>query len=166
MGEEAAVKKVGLEMKYLPRIALGLIFVIAFLMLLHIRTLTWIFLILTDIMLLGYWCYLKNRAEAATMVDEVKKSIAEKVEAQEAADSTEDPVFTSAEIPLSTKEIQGKLSKLSKRPKPKVEKKEEKESNTTESKDETGEDAAEKTEAAEETKDTEGTDEETVSTDN
>merc|ERR1712238_432379 len=28
--EEAAVKKVGLEMKYLPRIALGLIFVIAF----------------------------------------------------------------------------------------------------------------------------------------
>jgi len=61
--EEAAVKKVGLEMKYLPRIALGLIFVIAFLMLLHIRTLTWIFLILTDIMLLGYWCYLKNRAE-------------------------------------------------------------------------------------------------------
>lgn len=107
----------------------------------------------------------EERAEVATMVDEVKKSIAEKVEAQEAADSTEDPVFTSAEIPLLTKEIQGKLSKLSKRPKPKVEKKEEKESNTTESKDETGEGATEKAEAAEETKDTEGNDEETVSTD-
>jgi len=77
----------------------------------------------------------EERADVAAKVDEVKKSLAEKVEAQAAADPTEDPVLTSAEIPPMTKEIQGILSKLSKRPKPKVEKNEEEDSNSTESKD-------------------------------
>jgi len=62
----------------------------------------------------------EERADVVAKVEEVKKSIAEKEEAQAAADPTEDPVFTSDEIPLLTKEIQGILSKLSKRPKPKA----------------------------------------------
>lgn len=102
----------------------------------------------------------EERADVVTKVDEVKKSIAEKEEAQAAADPAEDPVYTSDEIPLMTKEIQGILSKLSKRPKPKVEKKEEKdaESNSTEKEGGDGEDSAE------ETKDTDNDDKETENT--
>jgi len=106
----------------------------------------------------------EERADAAAKVEEVKKTLAEKVEAQAAADPTEDPVLTSAEIPLMTKEIQGILSKLSKRPKPKVEKKDAedtnstdaKDSNSTESKDEEG--ATEETEGDDSEKESEATD--------
>merc|ERR1712038_541864 len=87
----------------------------------------------------------EERADVATKVEEVKKMLAEKVEAQAAADPAEDPVLTSAEIPLMTKEIQGILSKLSKRPKPKVEKKDAEDSNSTES--EEGEDSTEEDKA-------------------
>ena len=61
--EESAIKSVGLQMKYLPRIVLGLIVFIALLMLLQLRTLTWIFLLGTDGFLFSYWSYLKYRAE-------------------------------------------------------------------------------------------------------
>jgi len=105
----------------------------------------------------------EERANIVEKVDEVKKAIAEKEEAQAAADPTEDPVYKSAEIPLMTKEIHTILSKLSKRPKPKAEKKNEtdvkNEGNSTEKKDDAGEDSAE------ETKDTDDGDEETKDTD-
>jgi len=100
----------------------------------------------------------EERADVAAKVEEVKKTLAEKVEAQAAADPTEDPVLTSAEIPLMTKDIQSILSKLSKRPKPKVEKKDEGDSNSTESKDEEGADSTEENDvddADEDTNDTE-----------
>jgi len=102
-----------------------------------------------------------ERLNVVTKVDEVKKSMAEKEEAQAAVGPDEDPVYTSAEIPPMTKEIQGILSKLSKRPKPKEEKKEEKDtkSNSTEKEGEAAEDSAE------ETKDSDGEDEETKDTD-
>jgi len=102
-----------------------------------------------------------ERLNVVTKVDEVKKSMAEKEEAQAAVGLDEDPVYTSAEIPPMTKEIQGILSKLSKRPKPKEEKKEEKDtkSNSTGKEGEAAEDSAE------ETKDSDGEDEETKDTD-
>merc|ERR1712038_796158 len=112
----------------------------------------------------------EERADVATKVEEVKKTLAEKVEAQAAADPTEDPVLTSAEIPLMTKEIQGILSKLSKRPKPKVEKKDTEDSNSTETKDEEGSNSTKEgdvddseetkgTDTEEEAKDADGEDE-------
>ena len=61
--EEAAVKAIGLEMKYIPRIILALIFFIALLILLHIKALTWFFLISVNAGLLYYWIRLKYRAE-------------------------------------------------------------------------------------------------------
>merc|ERR1712176_504369 len=85
----------------------------------------------------------EERADVLSKVEDVKNTLLEKEEAQAAADPSEDPVFTSAEVPLLTKEIQSLLSKLSKRPKPKVEKKNETESdanaNSTESTDKEGE---------------------------
>jgi len=103
----------------------------------------------------------EERTDVATKVEEVKKTLAEKVEAQTAADPTEDPVLTSAEIPLMTKEIQGILSKLSKRPKPKVEKKDDEDTNSTESKDGEGANSTEKTDLDDaETENTDDTDKE------
>jgi len=81
----------------------------------------------------------EERNDVLSKVEDVKKSIIEKEEKQASASPYEDPVFTSAEVPLMTKEIQGILSKLSKRPKPKVEKKNETETesnaNSTEAED-------------------------------
>merc|ERR1712176_822737 len=87
----------------------------------------------------------EERADVLSKVEDVKNTLLEKEEAQAAADPSEDPVFTSAEVPLLTKEIQALLSKLSKRPKPKpkVEKKNETDSdakaNSTESTEKEGE---------------------------
>jgi len=100
----------------------------------------------------------EERADVVTKVEEVKKALAEKVEAQAAADPTEDSVLTSAEIPLMTKEIQGILSKLSKRPKPKVEKKDAEDSNSTKSEDGEGTNSTEETDVDDADKDTENTD--------
>merc|ERR1712157_608821 len=61
----------------------------------------------------------EERADVLSKVEDVKNTLLEKEEAQAAADPSEDPVFTSAEVPLLTKDIQALLSKLSKRPKPK-----------------------------------------------
>merc|ERR1712232_1004001 len=57
--EETAVKKVGLEMKYIPRVVLGLIIFISLLMLVKAKALTWFCLILADTSLFAYWSYLK-----------------------------------------------------------------------------------------------------------
>merc|ERR1712038_66797 len=83
----------------------------------------------------------EERNEVISKVDDVRTWISEKEEAQAANDPTTDPVFTSAEVPLQTKEIQAIVSKLSRRPKPapKKEKKEEKK-NETDSSDENKED--------------------------
>ena len=66
--EEAAVKSVGLEMKYIPRIILALIFFIALLILLHVKALTWFFLLSVNAGLLYYWTRLKYRAEGKVEV--------------------------------------------------------------------------------------------------
>merc|ERR1712165_52591 len=83
----------------------------------------------------------EERNSVVEKVDDVRTWISEKEEAQAANDPTTDPVFTSAEVPLQTKEIQAIVSKLSRRPKPapKKEKKEEKK-NETDSSDENKED--------------------------
>jgi len=75
----------------------------------------------------------EERTDIITKVEDVRKLLLEKEEAQAAADPTADPVFTSADLPLLTKDIQSKLSTLSKRPKPKVEAKKD-EKNETDSK--------------------------------
>mmetsp|Transcript_15024 Transcript_15024/g.21464 ORF Transcript_15024/g.21464 Transcript_15024/m.21464 type:complete len:370 (+) Transcript_15024:93-1202(+) len=66
--EEAVVKKVGIEMKYIPRIVLGIILLVCLLMLLEIKVLTWLSLIIINMFLFGYWCYLKYRAEGKVTV--------------------------------------------------------------------------------------------------
>eukprot|EP01083_Nonionella_stella_P303701 1052310_1 len=75
----------------------------------------------------------EERTDILSKADDVKKWIAEKVEAQAASDPSTDPVFTSSEVPLQTVELQSAISKLSRRPKPapkKEEKKEEKKNET------------------------------------
>jgi hypoxia up-regulated 1 len=78
----------------------------------------------------------EERAEVISKVADVRKWIEEKTAAQAAADPTADPVFTSAEVPLQTTEIQKVVSKLSRKPKP-APKKEEETANTDEKKNET-----------------------------
>lgn len=93
----------------------------------------------------------EERADVISKVEDVRKWISEKTEAQTAADPTTDPVFTSAEVPLQTTEIQKVVSKLSRKPKPAPKKEEKK--NETETKAETdskeeGEDKKEETKDA------------------
>jgi hypoxia up-regulated 1 len=71
----------------------------------------------------------EERADVLAKVEDVRKWISEKTEAQAAADPTSDPVFTSDEVPLQTTEVQKVVSKLSRKPKP-VPKKEEKKNET------------------------------------
>lgn len=66
-----------------------------------------------------------ERKEVLDKVAEVRKWIDEKVEEQEKADQTSDPVFTSEEVPGQTKKIESIVGKLMKKPKPKPEKKNE-----------------------------------------
>merc|ERR1712037_796200 len=70
--EETAVKKVGLEMKYIPRVVLSLIVFISFLMLVRAKALTWFCLILADTSLFAYWSYLKYRAEGHVTIGGVQ----------------------------------------------------------------------------------------------
>merc|ERR1712137_1189892 len=77
----------------------------------------------------------EERGEVITKVNEIRAWIAEKTEAQAAADPTTDPVFTSAEVPLQTVDLQKIVGKLSKKPKP-VPKKEEEKKNETETESE------------------------------
>lgn len=67
----------------------------------------------------------EERGEVLSKVGDVRKWIEEKTAAQAAADPTADPVFTSAEVPLQTTEIQKVVSKLSRKPKPAPKKEEE-----------------------------------------
>ena len=95
----------------------------------------------------------EERNDVLEKVEVVKKWITEKTEAQTAADPSEDPVFTSEEVPLQTKDLHTVISKLSRRPKPtppKEEKKNETDSEEGEKKNET--DATEDGESTEESK--------------
>lgn len=92
-----------------------------------------------------------ERAEVISKVEIIRTWIAEKTEAQAAADPASDPVFTSAEVPLQKSDLQKIISKLSRKPKPtpkKAEKKneteaeEKKEGATEEKKEETAEETA------------------------
>lgn len=77
----------------------------------------------------------EERGEVIAKVNEIRAWITEKTEAQAAADPTTDPVFTSAEVPLQTVDLQKIVGKLSKKPKP-VPKKEEEKKNETETESE------------------------------
>ncbi len=67
----------------------------------------------------------EERKEVLDKVADVRKWAEEKVEEQEKADKTADPVFTSEEVPGQTKKIESIVGKLMKKPKPKPEKKNE-----------------------------------------
>mmetsp|Transcript_11585 Transcript_11585/g.20926 ORF Transcript_11585/g.20926 Transcript_11585/m.20926 type:complete len:932 (+) Transcript_11585:194-2989(+) len=67
----------------------------------------------------------EERKEVQDKVDEVRVWIAEKVAEQSKTDPSEDPVFTSAEVPGQTKRIESIAARLMKKPKPKPPKKEE-----------------------------------------
>ena len=67
----------------------------------------------------------EERKEVLDKVADVRKWVEEKVEEQEKADKTADPVFTSEEVPGQTKKIESIVGKLMKKPKPKPEKKNE-----------------------------------------
>lgn len=80
----------------------------------------------------------EERQEVASKVQDVYKWIDDKEAAQASADPTADPVFTSDEVPLQTKEIQVLVSKLSRKPKPAPKKEESKnETDAATDKDET-----------------------------
>jgi len=64
----------------------------------------------------------EERTGVLDEVEKVRQWIAEKTEAQEAANPTEDPIFTSAEVPKQTKTIESKIGRLSRKPKPKPKK--------------------------------------------
>eukprot|EP00559_Dactyliosolen_fragilissimus_P008936 CAMPEP_0184862262 /NCGR_PEP_ID=MMETSP0580-20130426/6742_1 /TAXON_ID=1118495 /ORGANISM="Dactyliosolen fragilissimus" /LENGTH=937 /DNA_ID=CAMNT_0027360033 /DNA_START=157 /DNA_END=2970 /DNA_ORIENTATION=+ len=70
----------------------------------------------------------EEREEVLAKVEDVRKWITEKEEAQAAVDPTTDPIFTSDEVPTQTKPIEILVGTLSRKPKPKpkVEKTEEK----------------------------------------
>lgn len=90
----------------------------------------------------------EERADVLSKVEDVRKWITDKVEAQAAADPTDDPVFTSEEVPSQTTEIQKLVSRLSRKPKPAPKKEEKKnetesgESEETSTEGEAGEEAA------------------------
>ena len=96
----------------------------------------------------------EERKDVLEKVEEVRKWLNEKEAAQAAADPTEDPVFTSAEVPLQTKEIQTTISKLSRRPKPQPKKEEKKNETDTDGKNETEAEEKSETEADETTETT------------
>lgn len=86
----------------------------------------------------------EERGEVIAKVNEIRAWITEKTEAQAAADPTTDPVFTSAEVPLQTVDLQKIVGKLSKKPKPVPKKEEEKKNETeTESEEKKEEDSTE-----------------------
>ena len=83
----------------------------------------------------------EERDDVLAKVEDVRKWITEKEEAQAANDPASDPVFTSEEVPLQTKDLQSLISKLSRRPKPAPKKEEKKEKkNETDAADEKKED--------------------------
>ena len=110
----------------------------------------------------------EERKEVNDKVEAVEKWIKEKEEAQAAADPAADPVFTSAEVPLQTQDIQALVGKLSRRPKPAPKKEEKKnetdtkeEKNETNKGDDTNEEAKgdeEKAKTTEDSKSEEGSD--------
>jgi hypothetical protein len=61
--EEAAIKSAGIDKKFIPRILLGIVVFIILMILLRRKVLTWLLLIFTNAGLLGYWMYLKKKAE-------------------------------------------------------------------------------------------------------
>jgi hypoxia up-regulated 1 len=103
----------------------------------------------------------EERSDAQEKVDEVRKWISEKESEQAGKEATEEPAFTSEEVPMQTKALERIMSKLSKKPKPKPVKKAE-EKNETET-EESKENLDEKKEGDEEKADDEAaTDEATT----
>lgn len=78
----------------------------------------------------------EERNEVITKVEEIKTWLAEKEAEQEKVSATEDPVFSSAELPAKTKGVEILVNRLSKKPKPKPPKKK-KEENATKADNET-----------------------------
>lgn len=94
----------------------------------------------------------EERNDVLAKVEIVRKWITEKAEAQASADPSADPVFTSEEVPLQTKDLHSIISKLSRRPKPtppKEEKKNETDSEEGEKKTETETEATKDEESSE-----------------
>eukprot|EP00536_Pseudo-nitzschia_multiseries_P018803 jgi/Psemu1/248917/estExt_Genewise1.C_31490002 len=75
-----------------------------------------------------------EKSDVFGKIEDARKWLSEKVDAQAEKAGHEDPVFTSEEVPLQTKPIQKLIAKLSKKPKPKPPKVEKKETekNSTE----------------------------------
>lgn len=67
----------------------------------------------------------EERGEVMAKVEEARTWIAEKVAAQEATDASEDPAFTSSEVPGNMKRVESIVARLMKKPKPKPPKKNE-----------------------------------------
>jgi len=61
----------------------------------------------------------EEKSDVHSKIEDARKWLSDKVDAQAEKDGHEDPVFTSEEVPLQTKPIQKLIAKLSKKPKPK-----------------------------------------------
>jgi hypoxia up-regulated 1 len=77
----------------------------------------------------------EEKEPVAAAINDVRKWIADKEDAQAAKNSHDDPAFTSAEVPLQTKAVETMVMKLSRKAKPKPVKNETKAENSTASND-------------------------------
>jgi hypoxia up-regulated 1 len=77
----------------------------------------------------------EEKEPVAAAINDVRKWIADKEDAQAQKQPHEDPVFTSEEVPLQTKSLEALVLKLSRKPKPKPVKNETKAENATSSAD-------------------------------
>lgn len=91
----------------------------------------------------------EERADVLAKVEDVRKWISEKEEAQSKLDASEEPAFKSEDVPSQSKPIETLVARLNRKPKPKPEKKNETKSEGNETDTEGNETKSEETEGKE-----------------
>merc|ERR1712086_1022623 len=102
----------------------------------------------------------EEKDDVHSKIEDARKWLSDKVDAQAEKDGHEDPVFTSEEVPLQTKPIQKLIAKLSKKPKPKPPKVEKNDTQSNNTQEEDASDEDEKESASAGTSETNGKDDE------
>merc|ERR1712176_743961 len=97
----------------------------------------------------------EEKSDVHGKIEDARKWLSDKVDAQAEKAGHEDPVFTSEEVPLQTKPIQKLIAKLSKKPKPKPPKIEKNDTQSNSTQDEAS-DKDDKESASAGTSDTDG----------
>mmetsp|Transcript_24177 Transcript_24177/g.56977 ORF Transcript_24177/g.56977 Transcript_24177/m.56977 type:complete len:934 (-) Transcript_24177:73-2874(-) len=84
----------------------------------------------------------EEKSDVYSKIEDARKWLSDKVDAQAEKDGHEDPVFTSEEVPLQTKPIQKLIAKLSKKPKPKPPKVEKNDTQSNNTQDDASDESA------------------------